>query len=610
MTHQRGITKRLLGWLLIGAGIAGDVSILLIGRLGGGAWQGIGPLEGALLLGGLIVAALGIPLLRLGDQPAATQREPSYPITSADPDTTVPWALRRGTTVLQAIALTIFFAYLAVYVTYAVDLFRWPYDYDQGESFELYDAVLHSRGEWPYRDSSTYPFYASNYPPVFHLLNVLLFPVFGKTLLSGRVLSFTITLLTAVAIGLTVRRRTAGLFVPIISGLAYLASNFVYHIGPLCRQHLTMVFLEVLAVAFIAGVEDSPPASSVRGRRNLVLGLACLFLAGYAKQLAVFTAVAIFAYLFLRHPLRAIGFAAAFGAVFGLAFVIINLLTDGHWWINTIAANVNAYLLPQLVGLAQSWLKIHTLFVVGAVAMVLYETYVGRISVYSLWFVAALGTAIMSGKWGAGEAYWVSSVAAAIILTGFALGGIQSWLPTHHLKWRSAVALAVPLLYILQGTRMLHLPTEGVIWGDLARLLGVSGRSAYADYPYYDAVGYSQVGHLMLTRDYEGGARIMAHVRQADGPVLSEEAAFTMLGGKPVVTNPTQLLNLYNNGMLDTSELEAMLRREEFGLVIMRAQFYPPPVLAAIGEHYGLVEHIPMNGFNYIIMKPLGQPVP
>jgi hypothetical protein len=112
----------------------------------------------------------------------------------------------------------------------------------------------------------------------------------------------------------------------------------------------------------------------------------------------------------------------------------------------------------------------------------------------------------------------------------------------------------------------------------------------------------------MLPRDYEGGARIMAYVRGTDLPVFSEEAAFTMLAGKPVITNPTQLLNLYNNGLLDTSELEAMIRREAFGLVIMRAQFYPPPVLAAIGQHYGVVEHIPMNGFNYIIMKPLGQP--
>jgi hypothetical protein len=29
-------------------------------------------------------------------------------------------------------------------------------------------------------------------------------------------------------------------------------------------------------------------------------------------------------------------------------------------------------------------------------------------------------------------------------------------------------------------------------------------------------------------------------------------------------------------------------------------------VLAAIGQHYGLVEHVPMNGFQYIVMQPLG----
>ena len=114
----------------------------------------------------------------------------------------------------------------------------------------------------------------------------------------------------------------------------------------------------------------------------------------------------------------------------------------------------------------------------------------------------------------------------------------------------------------------------------------------------------------MLPRDYEGGARIMSYVNDTEKPILSEEAAFTMLSGKTVISNPTQLLNLYNNQMLDTTSMESMIRKEEFGLVIMRAQFYPPPVLAAIGQHYGLVEHVPMNGFNYIIMKPLGQPSP
>ncbi len=214
--------------------------------------------------------------------------------------------------------------------------------------------------------------------------------------------------LTAGAIGLTVRRRTGGIFLPVIAGLAYLASPFVYHVGPLCRQHLTMVFLEVLCVYFIAASTEGKDAT-----RNLVLGLFFLFLAGYAKQLAVFTAVAVFGYLFARQPIRAVKSALGFGLVFGVVFALINWATHGHWWTNTIAANVNEFILPQLVGLFRTWLRVHPLFIILAIALIVYELYRDRVSLYALWFLATLGTGIMSAKWGAGGALWVSSVAAA-----------------------------------------------------------------------------------------------------------------------------------------------------------------------------------------------------
>lgn len=592
------ITKRNLGFLMLIAGIGADVGLLLLGRLGAGAWSGIGPLETALLCAGLGFALLGIPLIKLGQSPAAMEIEPRYETTEKQHTPFIRWI----NIALWIIVLAAFTGYLIIYFVYAIDLFKWPYDYDQGESFELYDAILHSQGSWPYRDSSVYPFYASNYPPVFHLINVLLFPIFGPTLLSGRILSFSITLLTAGLIGLTVRRRTGGFLIPVVSGLAFTASNFVYHVGPLCRQQLTMVFLETLTVYFIAGASDPR-----KGKWNLLIGLSCLFLAGYTKQLAVFTAAAVFGYLFLLNPKRTFILVGVFGIVFGLVFLLINYATDGYWWVNIISANVNEYMIPQLIGLTRSWFKIHPLYIICAVAMVGYEVYIGRISLYSLWFLFTLGTGLMSGKWGAGEAYWISSVAAAITLSGFALGKIQSTLQQKP-GWQILSSNLIPILLLLQSTRMLHLPTTGPVWGTLARVLRVENQSAYADYPYYDAVGYSQVGHLMLPRDYEGGRRIMAHIADTDGLILSEEAAFTMLSGKPVISNPTQLLNLYNNQLLDTSPMEAMIRKEEFGLIIMRAQFYPPPILATIGQHYGLVEHVPMNGFNYIIMKPLGQP--
>jgi hypothetical protein len=93
-------------------------------------------------------------------------------------------------------------------------------------------------------------------------------------------------------------------------------------------------------------------------------------------------------------------------------------------------------------------------------------------------------------------------------------------------------------------------------------------------------------------------------VRAAGAPPLSEEAGFSIYAGADVVTNPTQLRNLYLNGMLEMGPLLTMIEDEGFGVIIFRAQFYPDPVLAAIGQHYQTVDTIEMNNFVYCVLRP------
>jgi hypothetical protein len=47
-----------------------------------------------------------------------------------------------------------------------------------------------------------------------------------------------------------------------------------------------------------------------------------------------------------------------------------------------------------------------------------------------------------------------------------------------------------------------------------------------------------------------------------------------------------------------------MIDAQGFGLIVMRAQFYPTDVLQAIARNYEHTETIPMNGFNYLIFEP------
>ncbi|MGD2146147.1 MAG: hypothetical protein PVH41_05605, partial [Anaerolineae bacterium] len=304
---------------------------------------------------------------------------------------------------LVILTVFIYLGYLVIYLAYAVELFQWPFDYDQGEGFELNDAILYGRGEWPYRDNTAFPFYASNYPPVFHLLIVPLQLIVGHRVVTGRLVSFGATLITAGTIFLVVRRKAGGAnqgrlanwLIPLISGLGFLASNYVYQIGPLCRMHMTMVMFETLAIAFIAEFEHPR-----RGGRNLLVGLALLFLAGYTKQTAVFTVAAAISYVFLRDMRKGLIAGVGLALVAGSVFWLINVATDGQWWVNIIQANVNEFDYRQTLFLFGQWLRLHTLFAVLAVGTLIYELFWDRLSAYSLWFFFALGVGALSGKWG------------------------------------------------------------------------------------------------------------------------------------------------------------------------------------------------------------------
>jgi hypothetical protein len=223
--------------------------------------------------------------------------------------------------------------------------------------------------------------------------------------------------------------------------------------------------------------------------------------------------------------------------------------------------------------------------------------------VYAVWFVFAFANSVLSGKFGSGESYFVTATAAACVVSGIAVAAVwrrsTGWAP----RWATALALAIPLLYLVQTRLTLHIYTTGPLYGPMARVLGVAGNNGdYKD--YYDSQGYTQLGPRPKRADHAAGEAIAALARNAPGPVFSEEAGFLFQAGKPVVTEGHTQLVMYQAGLFDPAQEIAMINDKAFGLVILRAQFYPPPVLAALGANYQPTTEIRMNGFVYRILEP------
>jgi hypothetical protein len=540
-------------------------------------------------------------------------------------------------TVLVAASVALAYLFI-VYLAYAANLINFPYDYDQGEGFELYDVVLFSEFRWPYADIETFPFYGSIYPPLYHVLLVPFMWIFGPAYWYGRLFSFITTLVTAYLIGYAVYRETTRrnpahanrltLWIAGLAGLAFLASNIVYHIGPLFRQHISMVMFEIAAVVVLAHVNEIDDPK--RRRRVLLAGFALLIAAGYTKQLAAFTAIGVLAFLFIRNPRRAVVWGSGFALVGVGIFAFLTVATEGHWWTQTITANLKDFDPNQAIGLLRTFVVTHIWLLIPAVLMVVYELYFDRISIYSLWFAAALPlNANSAGTWGAGDSYYATVVAAMCVLSGiFAARTLnQAWTfpPNYLTRWliqplrrgapviSSVLMVAVPLLYIGYARGVFHTPTTGPLFSQVADLVGVEDNTGFDFYDPdgYITLAYAQIGHFLDADDHAGGDAIVGRI-EAIPPetlVLSEEAGFSFATGREVITNPVVLKILDDTGQYDSADLVNLIESQSFGLIVLRAQFFPVAVNRAITIYYEEDERIAMNGFDYIIMTPRAEPL-
>lgn len=512
--------------------------------------------------------------------------------------------------ILLAIAIAVMLIHTVIYLAYGIALIPFPFDYDQGEGHELNNAILFSQGDCPYCSPDEFPFYVSNYPPVFHLIMTPFVWLFGPQFWYGRLIVFLGTLITTTAIGWAVWRHGRWLSVSVLAALAFLASNYIYHIGPLLRQHLLMVMFETVAIVVLAPAFER---NAKERRWRLLLGFGLLLIAGYTKQLAYTTCIAAALWVFLRNPRTAIIYSLGLGATAAAIFLGWHLVTDGYWTINLITSNQNPYITDQYTGLLIQFVRLHWPLLLMAAATILYELYRTRLSIYSIWFVISALSTIQAGKWGAGDSYFATTIVAMCILAGHFItrarrqSSPRTPLSTSATYTRRILTLIGLVLFVIYGLTAIKLPTSGPIFGPIASALNITPQAGHR-YPLYDAagwtVGYAVTGHHPSAQDYANGWKLVDLIRLTDGYVMTEDVGFMIQADRPVISNGVQLYNLWLNDEYDPTELITLIESHEFGLIVLRGRFYPEPVLIAIAEHYWLSETMPINGFDYELWRP------
>ena len=431
-----------------------------------------------------------------------------------------------------------------------------------------------------------------------------LFPLVGKTLLAGRLISFAATLVIGATVGAVVWRKTRMAGVAALCGLMVFASNYIYHIGPLARLHLIMVMFELLAIVFIAESDDAR-----HGTRNLVMGLILLTAAGWTKQLALATVLAAFLYLLIRNPKRAF----ISGAIFrGGQCRAVPGRQRRHAAASGTSTSSRPTSTPMILPRPGSC--------TGSGSACTGSSFCWRRRLSCTSRSSGDGRPIRSGSWSpCWTRRWPASGARAnrtlrrrwwrrVCARDLQISNLKSQIaklaPRSTLARSTGVGrIASRFLFLFQARAVLHMPTDGRIFGTLAQIVGVGRRaSVYKNYSYYDSAGYTQLGHIPADYDHAAAPRIQDYVNRVARPGADRRSHL----GHARRQGRGHQSNAIAEPLQERTVRSGQPGRDDqpAGLWcggVARAVLSRSLCCEAIGQKYRTLAEVDMNGFTYHI---------
>jgi hypothetical protein len=413
-----------------------------------------------------------------------------------------------------------------------------PYPLDDGEGFCLNQAKMLASGEALYPPVGGPPYVVTNYPPVFpYLLSFLIEPE-NVRFLPGRMLSVISTIITCIAAAGCVKSATDDRRAAWVAALMVAASSVVYFWGALVRVDVLATALGMVALWIAMGGRGWGKFWSIP------FVVAALF----TRQSSVEAALAIAVGLYLDYGgggntrksalLRSVLFVVLWAV---LVAVIVGLLqgwSDGEFWKHTVVYTRTKFYPLRVVSNAQWIFQTHAIILIVAFLGLSKGLADRRRLMLGVFFIAAIGTSLLSGKMGSDLNYFLNLIAASACLAGcfsadlFRIAEQSSPAPS----WLLPAALLIPAA----------LAQSGLLTG-------------------FRALSFTPTG-----QDYANGRMIVDVLSAARGPILSEDEGFCLLSGHEVLFNPFIMSELAREGVWDQSQFVDSIRNREFEIIMLR----------------------------------------
>jgi hypothetical protein len=405
--------------------------------------------------------------------------------------------------------------------------FKYPIDYGEGPLLDQV-ARLASFQNIYQKDVSVAPFTITNYPPVYPLVQVPFYWIFGPELWYGSIISLIGVLAAAVCIGLTIFSLTRHWAGAVMSAVLLFFFPFVLHWAPLTRVDSLALGLSWAGIFIVVRWGHQ--------RKGIIWAAAFLTAAIFTRQSYGLAApLAGFVYLLSQKPWKNALLLAGYTAAMGLVvFLFLMLLSGGGFFFHIVTANVNPFNW-ETVDRYRLELSDNLPYILFASAAFVLSGLIARPKTWWLgvpYLIGATISAITIGKDGSNVNY-LYELSAALCLVA---GAVIAWPRKYHL-----ISALLVLALIPQMTMM-------VDWS----------RSDY----YNRAMGKIRFRAEIF--------RMEKLIEDTGGKILADEyMAMIPLGGLPLQFQPFEYKMLQEAGVWDEAPFLEMIKNQEYSLILL-----------------------------------------
>jgi len=495
---------------------------------------------------------------------AKSKNKPSNPKLFSKPDPSKHSNLRhfpenqlipsRIVLLLALVALAYQFGEVFLsYVQWATLAVGFPFPLDYGEGPLLDQTIRIAHFENIYRNSfSGPPYVVSNYPPLFMLVQVPLYWIFGPALWYGRLISILSVFLTALFIFLTIFTLTRDWLGSVAGGLLLIVFPHVRMWSMFNRIDELALALSWAAlfvtVRYVGRTDDRPLPWW-----GFWLGVSLFVASIYTRQtyaLASPFAAVVWLIFGTRGTWRSRVWLAgklllAVGGITLALFLIINMLTGGGFYLNIVIANINAFYWQSVhIHAREIRDSFYPLLILGGLFLLIERRIIKeRTSIWPLVlsYLLAAGTgSVTVGKTGSNVNYLIEFCAALSLASGSALAWLGS-LKWHGKAWLQILAVAT-----------------------IAFQLNIIVN--------WKSIDYGNFGDFLTHRvaNKENVERLEQIVKNSSGIVLADEyMGLIPLAGKRLYIEPHTFKQMSEAGIVDETSFVTDIRDSKFDVILL-----------------------------------------